>query len=211
MKKIRISYFVIIIFLAAFGCKKQTPTFQISGTLSDKSLNSVLSGATITFYKIKAGSNTITKITSTQTDSDGTYSIEFDRDQSESYYAIADKENYFDSELSILFEGLKVGEENTINFDIYAKSWVKIRIENLTPETNDYITISKQDGKKNCVDCCDFTDQTITNPDTTFYCINNGNSSYSILYTSFGDNQVKTAIKGITSSSFDTTELYISF
>lgn len=211
MKRKLISLFITTLLLGVFGCKKQTPTFQISGTLSEKSLNSVLSGATITFYKIKAGTSTITKIASTQTNSDGTYSIEFDRDQSESYYAIAEKENYFDSELSILFEGLKVGEENTINFDIYAKSWVKIRLENLTPETNDYITISKQEGKKNCIECCDFFEQTITNTDTIFYCINNGNSSYSILYTSFGDNQVKTAIKGITTSSFDTTELYISF
>lgn len=211
MKKTRISYFLITIFLAAFGCKKQTPTFQISGTLSDKSLNSVLSGATITFYKIKAGSNTITKISSTQTDSEGAYSIEFDRDQSESYYAIAEKENYFDSELSILFEGLKVGEENTINFDIYAKSWVKIRLKNLTPEPNDFITISKQEGKKNCLDCCDFFEYTVTNTDTTFYCINNGNSSYSILYSSFGDNLFNTAIENVTTTSFDTTDLYISY
>ena len=211
MKKIRISYFVITIFLAAFGCKKQTPTFQISGTLSDKSLNSVLSGATITFYKIKAGSSTPTKIASTQTNSDGTYTIEFDRDLSESYYAIAEKENYFDSEQSILFEDLKVGEENTINFNIYAKSWVKIQLKNLTPEPNDYITISKQEGKKNCLDCCDFFEYTVTNTDTTFYCINNGNSSYSILYSSFGDNLFKTAIENVITTSFDTTDLYISY
>ncbi len=210
MKKIFYSLFLCLILLI-FSCKKQNPTFNISGTVTDKSLNSTLSEATITFYKIKAGSSTITKIESTQTNSDGTYSIEFDRDQSESYYAIVEKENYFDSELSILFEGLKVGEKNTINFDIYAKSWVKINIENLTPEPNDFITISKQEGKKYCIGCCDFFEQTISNIDTTFYCINNGNSIYSILYTSFGDNQTKTAIKAITTSSFDTTELYISY
>ena len=69
----------------------------------------------------------------------------------------------------------------------------------------------KQEGKKYCIGCCDFFEQTISNIDTTFYCINNGNSIYSILYTSFGDNQTKTAIKAITTSSFDTTELYISY
>lgn len=211
MKKKHISFFLITLLLGLFNCQKQTPTFQISGSVSDQSLNSVLSDVNITFYKIKAGSSTPTKIASTQTNSDGTYTIEFDRDLSESYYAIAEKENYFDSEQSILFEDLKVGEENTINFNIYAKSWVKIQLKNLTPEPDDYITISKQEGKKNCLDCCDFFEYTVTNTDTTFYCINNGNSSFSILYSSFGDNLFNTAIESVTSTSFDTTDLYISY
>ena len=210
MKKIFYSLFLCLILLI-FSCKKQNPTFNISGTVTDKSLNSVLPAATVTFYKTIAGSSSITKIGSTQTNSEGQYNIEFERDQSESYSAIIEKENYFDSKLAILFEGLKVGEKNTINFDIYAKSWVKIHLQNLTPEPNDYIIISKQEGKKYCIGCCDFFEQTISNIDTTFYCINNGNSIYSILYTSFGDNQTKTAIKAITTSSFDTTELYISY
>jgi hypothetical protein len=200
-----------ILFISLLACKKQTPTFKISGVITDKSLNSGLSNAVVTFYKVKAGTTNTSKISSTNTDSNGNFTIEFDRDQSESYYVKIEKENYFEVYKEITFSSLKVGETNTRNYDIYAKSWVKIHLQNLTPEPGDYITISKQEGKKDCSECCSFYQLTTSNSDTLFYCVNDGNTNYSILYSSFGDQTLKTDIKEIKTIPFDTSELKIEY
>ncbi len=208
MSKLLYTLFIVLFLLS---CKKQTPTFKISGTITDKSLDKELSGATVTFYKVKAGSSKTTTILSTKTDSKGYYNVEFDRDQSEAYYIKIEKDNYFEVYKEITFSSLTVGETNTRNYDSYAKSWVKIHLQNLTPESGDYITITKQEGKMDCQDCCSFSQLTTYNTDTSFFCINNGNTDYSLLYTSFGDQTLNTAIKKVTTVAFDTTELKITY
>lgn len=207
MKKILIIALAISLLSS---CKKGKADFTITGTITNTSLNSGLSGATVTLHEIPAGSVSSELIGTTTTNLSGVYSFSFPRNQSESYTITCVKSNHFSIEESINFSDLSINEDNVINYSTTAKSWVKLRFLNSTPSGSDVLNFTRTAGKSDCDACCTSTETSLINVlDTNIYCINDGNSIYSYNYihqgtTNFGEMSVVTA-------SYDTTEILLNY
>ena len=204
----KILYFLL--FLSLISCKKKNASFVVKGIITDETFNKGLSGAEISIYKILTGSTFETLISTTTVASDGSYSFSFDRDKSEKYTIKFTKENYFPIEKSISFSSLSTDNDNLRNYSTTAKSWVKLHFKNIDPNDSDELRYIKQDGKFGCVECCGTTYQYLKGAaDTSIYCINDGNTTYSYLYAVL--NSTNQAIKSVVTVPFDTTEIYLEY
>lgn len=196
--------------LFLFGCNKGAGTFILEGVITDMSFNEPLSGATVELYGIGGNSNQYSMVASTVTGDDGKYAFTFDRTRTEKYTLLVKKPLYFEQELDVYYSQLKLKEINIRNVNITAQSWVEIRIFNNNATNNDHLQFIRQQGKSGCTACCsgDFTH--LYGPqDTSIFCINDGNSLYSIEYAVFGTSN--TGILGVNTTAFDTTVLNLTY
>ena len=201
-------YFSILISL--FSCSKKSSNYVLKGTIYDSSLNSLLANASISLYKQLPGNSYETLISSTTSDSDGNYSFNFGRDKSEKYTIKISKVNYFSIDEIITVASLSVGTENNRNYSLSAKSWVKLHFKNIDPHPEDIFRFMKQQGKVNCTECCPSSYQYLYGvKDTSIYCANDGNTTYSYIYAVIGTTNQD--IKSVITPPFDTTELYIEY
>ena len=198
---------IILIFFITFSCKKKNLAYQLEGTIYDSSFNTTMSGATVSLLVVPTGTSTAKVLETQTTGSDGKYSFSFKREKYESIQILVTKSMYFDGELSTTLDNLDIENVNTNNFNIYAKSWVRIHITGNGTNDCKYI---RQEGLSGCDECCPTTTQEFTTPtDTSVYCINNGNTIYQVYY-----NVLNTSTQGpigVTTVPFDTTELLISY
>ena len=203
-------FFYLLLFIFSVSCSKKTSKFTLSGTIRDLSLNENLSNATISIYKKLQGNSFETLIGTTSTNSQGHYSFTFDRDKSEKYILKISKNNYFNTEEIILFSSLTIKGENIRNYSTSAKSWVKLHFKNIDPKPEDQLRYMKQEGKILCDECCPIDYQYIYgSADTSIYCINDGNTSFSYIYAVIGTSNQ--AIKSVITIPFDTTEIYLEY
>lgn len=201
---------IIVISVFVFSCKKGKGEFILSGQINDVTLNQVLSGATVKLYQVPVGTTQMELIGTQTTGADGKYSFTFSRDKMEKYVLKVSKSNYFDLEKSIFFSSLTLEEENTRNYNTTAKSWVKIHLLNQSPQPDDQLVYVKQQGKSDCEECCQTGTQYFQGAiDTAFYCINDGNTTYSFLYSITGTSNSE--IVGVVTVPFDTTEIYLPY
>lgn len=201
---------ILIISLCAFSCKKGKGEFILSGQISDETLNQTLAGATVKLYQVPVGTTQLELIGSQTLGSDGKYNFTFSRDKIEKYVLRVSKHNYFDLEKSIYFSSLTLEEENVRDYSTTAKSWVKIHLLNQSPQPGDQLVYIKQQGKTGCEECCQSGTQYFQGAvDTTFYCINDGNTTYSFLYSISGTSTSE--ILGVVTVPFDTTEIYLPY
>ncbi len=192
------------------GCRKGKSNFVLTGVVTDSTFSQPLSGGLVKLYEIQAGGGSQNLVGSFNLGADGQYSFTFPRNQVENYILVAEKENYFDNQTIIPFDDLTITEDNIINVMTTAKSWAKITLLNINPQQSDHLTIVKQQGKSGCSECCassqiDFFGAV----DTSFYCANDGNTTYQFLYQLIG-----TGIQGIKSevtTVFDTTEIILEY
>lgn len=202
--KIFVSSFIVV--LLSFSCKKNID-YTIKGQITDSSLGGNLSGATVELYSYSKGSVTGELMQTTQTDSQGNYSFTFDRDRYDKLEVKIVKVNYFTESKTVLFSELSNKEDYIMDLNIYARSWVRLHFTSNGTTDIKYI---RQEGKKDCEECC--TTQEVylyDNVDTSIYCINNGNSTYQIYY-----NILTTSLQGplsVVTVPFDTTELLINY
>lgn len=78
------------------------------------------------------------------------------------------------------------------------------------PVDSDIFQYIKQQGKANCAECCPIDQKTLNGAvDTSIYCINDGNTLYSIYY--FATGMTGGTIEGVATNAFDTTELLINY
>lgn len=199
---------LLLIVFTSFSCKKGRADFTIKGTVTNSSANAPLSNANILVYKINAGSTSEFLIKEITTDASGNYSFEIERDEFNELVFKISKQNFFSINESVTFASLTTNEDNTRNFSTTAKGWAKIHLKSNAPTNN--LNISRLDGKSNCAECCPGGFQNFQGTfDTTFYCINDGNTNYSFNY--FINNGTNTGLKsGITPSS-DTILLELIF
>ena len=201
---------LLLITFSVLSCKKGKADFTITGTISNTSLSSGLNGATVKLYETPAGSGTLELLSTVTTNSSGTYSFVFPRNQSESYTLTCEKANHFSIEDEINFSDLTIKEDNVYNYNTTAKSWAKLRFVSITPSGADVLRFSRTSGKSDCPECCTSSETTITNiSDTTIYCINDGNTTYSYTYlhvgtSNFGDMSALTV-------PYDTTEILLNY
>jgi len=198
---------IIILFLS---CKKGQGDFVLTGTLTDLTFSQLHAGSTAKLYRVPIGTTEQILIGELPISEDGTYRFTFPRDKMEKYILKVEKNGYFDIFETIYFSSLDLKEENIRNYSTTAKSWIKIRIKNNAPLTSDSFQFIKQQGKANCAACCPINQQTLYGAvDTAIYCINDGNTLYSIYY--FGTGMSGGTIEGVITSPFDTTELLINY
>lgn len=196
--------------LFVFSCKKKSAKYKISGQVMNTTANQPLSDATIVIETKGAGSSAeYVQYTTVSTDSEGRYSVELDRGKYDVIRLTGNKNLYFDFSYTLNVSSLSVEEENTQNLSTTAKSWVRLILKNNNPQPDDFIIFSRQKGKKDCAECCASGSQTLYGAvNDTIYCINDGNTAYSVLYSSSGQNPI---IAEVTTASFDTTQLLIQY
>lgn len=193
-----------------FSCNKGKGEFVLTGQIQDETFDQPLSGATVKLYQVPVGTSQLTLIGSQSTDLDGKYHFTFSRDKMEKYILKVSKNNYFDMERSIYFSSLTLEEENIRNYGTTAKAWVKIHLLNQNPQLGDQLIYIKQQGKSECEECCTGGTHYFNGAiDTTFYCINDGNTTYSFLYSISGTSN--SAILDVITSPFDTAEIYLPY
>jgi hypothetical protein len=203
--------FISIVFiLLLVSCHKNSGNFIIKGTINDSTLGIGLEGATVSIYQVPAGKETPELIQTITLGSDGAYSFEFKREKMDKYIIKTNKKNYFDLEETIYFSSLTLDEDNLRDYATTAKSWVRLRFFNTNPLTTDQLIFTKQQGKTLCAECCNSGDVYLNGAvDTSIYCINNGNATYSYFYEVLGTSNQ--GIKSVTTNAFDTTEIYLNY
>jgi hypothetical protein len=205
-----LTVFFFSLLFALSSCNKGKTNFVLKGTITDATFNQHHSGASVQLYEIEAGGSSTNLIGTAEIGSDGAYSFTFPRNKVESYTLLVEKDGYFTVDENIPFSGMTISEDNERNFSTTAKSWAKIRLINSNPLPSDHLQITKQEGKNGCLECCDNTIMEFYGAlDTTIYCVNDGNTTYSFYYTVVG-----TANQGIQSGNtvvFDTTQISLNY
>ncbi len=207
--KIKISFVIISIFIL-FGCKKGAGEFTLKGKITDLTFNTGLNGATIELYKVPVASNNEILVGSQTLGNDGSYSFTFPREQIEKYIVRVNKNLYFPIESTVYYSSLDLNKENVRDYSTNAKSWVELRFLNNSPVPNDHLRYIKQNGYSGCSECCPSSEQNYYGAlDTSIYCVNQGNTAYSIYYWIIG-----TSNQGLlqaTTAPFDTTQIYLPY
>lgn len=193
------------------SCKKGKADFTLKGTISDLTFGGGFSGLTVNLYEIKAGTSAETLIASTTTGSDGSYSFTFPRDQVESYVIKASPTNYFPIDEKVYFSSLTIEEDNIRDFSTTAKAWLKLRFVNQAPaNTTDILRFTKQIGKSDCPECFPDSQQQLNGiVDTTFTCVNDGNTEFKYYYEMVGVSF--SGFKSATTIAFDTTTIVLNY
>jgi len=202
--------FLLIFFLgtALFSCKKKTGEYEISGLVVDSSSASGLKFVEIEVYESVSGISEPKLLTTTVTDKEGHYSVKIERDRINYLIFKVSKANYFPLEKILYFSDLTLTETNVLHLGTTAKSWAKIHIKSNSPSNN--LSIIKTKGKKDCDECCPEGYQNFSGMfDTTFYCMNDGNTEYAFTYFMNGGS-LSGVRSGIT-PSFDTLMLELDF
>ena len=203
-------YLIWPLLFIMISCSKKTANYTIKGTINDTSLNSNLVGATIDLYKQSQGTSYETLVSSTTTNSEGSYNFTFTRDKAEKYILKISKLNYFSTEETITVASLTLEKDNIRDYSLSAKAWVKLHFKNTDPQPEDVLRFMKQKGKINCDECCASDYQYLYGAvDTSIYCINDGNTTYSYIYAVLGT--LNQDIKSVISTPFDTTEIYLEY
>jgi hypothetical protein len=205
-------FFSLALLVVAFSaCKKGVADFTLKGVITDATFNKNLEGASLSFYKVPVGSVQPILVTTLTTGSDGAYSLFFPRESIEKYILRITKDGYFEQEKTIYFSELTTDGENTRNYSTTAKSWVKLRfVHTINPQPTNQLQITIQQGKENCTECCAHGKRDFYGiVDTTIYCINDANTTYSYLYFLLGTSTSGT--KSITTPPFDTTEILLEY
>jgi hypothetical protein len=207
MKKL---LFIFTLIAFTYSCEKGTGNFVLKGKVSDLTFDSGLEGAEMKIYKVPIGTTSELLIETIVLSADGNYNVSFPREKMEKYVVKITKLNYFSIEESIFYSELSLEDENVRNFSTEAKSWAAIRIINNSPTNNDHLRYIKQAGYQGCAECCPSIEQNYYGAlDTTFYCVNKGNTIYSIYYWIVNTNNQ--GLKEATTVAFDTTEIFLAY
>lgn len=200
--------FTFIIVVSFTSCKKKgKANFTIKGVITDSSFSNGLDGATVKLYEKPAGSSSMNLLGTTTSNSFGEYSFTFPRNQVESYQFTCTKTNYFPIDATINFSDLTIENDNVINYSTYAKSWAKLHFINQSGVSS--VRFTKTVGKSGCTECCSSSEQILSGfTDTSVYCINNGNTTYTYSYYVPGTTNLGN--KTTTTIPFDSTEILLT-
>ena len=196
-----------LLMVLSFSCKKKNLKYTIKGTITDSSFNAPLSGAKVTISITTNSNNTPVQKVALTTDASGNYSYELDRDKLQSVIISVDKDNYFSDGTTTTLDNLSLDNDNTFNYNVYAKSWVRLHFVSDGTKTIKYY---KQAGKSGCQECCASGEVQLDNViDQSVYCINNGNTQYQIFYDVQGTSNNGTL--SVNTVPFDTTDILINY
>jgi hypothetical protein len=202
--------FVICMLLGLFSCEKGTGSFVFTGTVTDLTFNQGLQGAEIKLYKVPIGTSDEIFVQSSSLSSTGTYKFEVPRERMERYILRVQKDLYFPIEREVYYSELSIKTDNIFDLNTKAMAWAKIHFKNLNPSPTDHFRYIKQEGLAACESCCPSTTQDFYGElDTTFYCLNNGNTTYSLFYWEL--NTSNNGQKSAFTTAFDTTLIEVIY
>lgn len=205
----RLIYFILVMAML-FSCEKGTGTFVIKGTIQDQTFSTGLENAIISLYKVPIGTSDEHFVKSLTLAADGAYSFSVPREKMERYILRVDKPLYFPIEKDLYYSELSIEHDNSCDLGTKAMSWAKIHFKNLNALPTDHFRYIKQDGLAACLSCCPATTQNFYGDlDTTFYCLNNGNTIYSLYYWEMNTNN--NGLKSTTTTAFDTTLIEVIY
>ncbi len=200
---------LLVLIVSLAGCRKGRHEFTIKGQINDSTFGQLLLNCQISLYEVEAGAADSILIDSF-TSTDGTYSFTFERKRMEEYILYVNKTGYFPLAKHIPFGDLTTKEDNIYNYVTNAKSWVQLHFVNINPQPFDQLNFIKQAGKVDCAECCPTTEQYIINtPDTSIYCINDGNTTYSLVW--YDPVNGVNGVESVVTVAFDTTELLVTY
>jgi hypothetical protein len=108
------------------------------------------------------------------------------------------------------YSELSIKNPNEVNLSTKAMSWAKIHFKNNNPSAIDHFRYIKQEGLTACLSCCPSTAQDFYGAlDTTFYCLNNGNTNYSLFYWEL--NTPNNGLKTTYTTAFDTSLIEVIY
>ncbi len=196
-----------LLMVLSFSCKKKNLKYTIKGTITDSSFNAPLSGAKVTISVTTTSNGTPVQKATVTTDASGNYSYELERDKIQNVVISVDKDNYFSDGTTTTLDNLSLDDDNTFNYSVYAKSWVRLHFLSDGTKTIKYY---KQSGKNGCEECCTMGEVQLNNvTDQSVYCINDGNTLYKIFYDVQGTSNNGTL--SVNTVPFDTTDILISY
>ena len=192
------------------GCEKGTGSFVFTGTVSDLTFNQGLEGAQIKLYKVPIGTSDEIFVQNITLSSTGTYKFEVPRERMERYILRVQKDLYFPIEKEVYYSELSIQSDNMFDLTTNAQSGATIHFKNLNPHPPDHFRYIKQEGLAACASCCPSTTQDFYGAlDTTFYCLNNGNTTYSLFYWEM--NTPNNGQKSTFTTAFDTTLIEVIY
>lgn len=201
---------LVIWTLLLSACNKGAGEFSISGTISDDTFGTYLDQATVKIYKVPVASNTELLVATQIIGSDGKYHFTVPRERMEKYIIRVTKNLYFPIEKTIYFSELKIKTENSYPLSTWAKSWVELRFINNSPLPQDDFQYIKQAGYGSCAECCPISEQHLFGAvDTSIFCVNKGNTIYSLLYWVL--NTTNQGYLEANTTAFDTTQIYLNY
>jgi len=202
-----ILFFGAILLIAGFACKKKNLKYTINGNIHDSSFNTPLSGAKVSIAISTTSNPTAVEKVALTTDASGNYSYELDREKIQNVTITVSKDNYFSESTTTTLDNLSLDDDNTFNYNVYAKSWARLHF---VSDGTKIIKYYKTSGKNGCAECCPTGEIQLNNiTETSVYCINNGNTAYQILYDVQGTTNNGTL--SVNTVPFDTTEILISY
>lgn len=213
-RSILLKFIGIILVMSALNsitsCKRGVASFTLTGTISDETFSTPLTGATLKFYKVLIATGEEILVETKVIGGDGKYEFTFPREKIEKYIIRVSKPLYFDIDQEIQFSSLVPSAVNTRNYSTQAKSWVELRFVNNSVQSSDHFRYIKFSGKENCSECC--TADQVDLYGTAYYsrtCINDALTPYSIYYQVIGTT-TQNVVEVIT-QPFDTTLLLVNY
>ena len=205
----RLSYLFICLLLF-LSCEKGTGEFILKGTVLDSTFNQGLQNATLSLYKVPIGTSDELFVGSINLPANGAYEFKVPREKMERYILRAEKALYFPIEKEVYYSELSIKNPNEVNLSTKAMSWAKIHFKNNNPSAIDHFRYIKQEGLTACLSCCPSTAQDFYGAlDTTFYCLNNGNTNYSLFYWEL--NTPNNGLKTTYTTAFDTSLIEVIY
>lgn len=209
MERLKFLFFIPILLLFS-DCHKGAGEFSISGVITDDTFGTGLNQAVVEIYKVPVASSTELLIETQTIGNDGHFHFIVPRERMEKYIIRVSKDLYFPIEKTIYFSELTIEKENVFPLTTWAKSWVELKFVNNNPLPQDHLQYIKQAGYATCVECCPITDQHLYGAvDTSIFCLNKGNTIYSLLYWVL--NTTNQGYLEANTSAFDTTQIYLNY
>lgn len=186
-------------------CKKKDLIYDLTGVVYDNSLSEVMSGVDVTILVSKNAD--LYELATVKTDSQGKFSYQLKRENYHQIKIQVGPNNYFEQSTTTTLDGLSLDKDNVFNYNLYAKSWVRLHF---VSDGTKQLRYFKQAGKSGCDECCEAGEkQVYFKADTSIYCINDGNTTYQIFYDLVSGTDSGT--KNVITTPFDTTEILINY
>lgn len=213
---IRIGVLLAVVALVS-GCKKNdNQNLILEGKTSDSRNGTALSGVSVDLDQqvVEGGSlnSTFTYAGESATASDGSYHIEFERENALEYRADFSKEGFFDRRYELNPDDFRPGETVTLNTSLIPEATISIRLQNIYPESDeDEIRFRYLDANFDC-ECCnnDFIIVTGANADTTFECKMHGDYLIHYVYEILRSTDT-TVVDSVFCPAFQMTEVHITY
>ena len=182
--------------LALIACKKDTSLKQtIQGKVYEQNINAGSANASVIIFskKLSGGSinNTFTVVASTTTDSEGNYTVEFDRERTAEYKIEVSKESFFTLSSILSADVVEQSKTYTKQLNIYPIAMLEIRVNNLPPGTGANYLGFKPLDEISCACCISEGFIYKGTGDTTVFCNWYGGQNFPFKYTISNENGLK--------------------